>query len=472
MSSANMRTTRAVIWFTRLQEGSMTERRRHKLEQWLAIPANQREFESAQAAWHNTPSAEAAERLVSESHTGSRTKALELASAARASYEASDDKKASSVARAAPTHAARPTMAEPGSPCTAAAEPIRERGRLRSEQAAYWFIRCTDEVSMPRLDRRAFVQWMRQSAENIAELLEMAQLHDTLRRIKAGARARRSTTSNVIELPRVGSTHEPSRAIAALAEARDHDGAKNKRAFSLNVAAVAAAIFLGLPLAFVAQHHLSAKQVIVTGASQWHRMTLPDGTVVHIDACSRVEIGYSKHARIVHLYEGAAVFEVTKDAKRPFIARTSLVDARAVGTRFGISLHAGVTTTVSEGVVEVSVRGRAERQAMTLNAGEELHVSDDVLRSSHLAPVDAERKLQWAKGMLQLGGMTIAEGVEQMNRRNRTQIVVETPTLAPKVVEVANVKVGSPEEYAKIIAAEPGVTMIVDEAKGLIRLSE
>jgi ferric-dicitrate binding protein FerR (iron transport regulator) len=86
--------------------------------------------------------------------------------------------------------------------------------------------------------------------------------------------------------------------------------------------------------------------------------------------------------------------------------------------------------------------------------------------------VDAKRKLQWANGLLDLSGMTVSQGVEELNRRNRTQIIVDNPALAARVVEVATVEVDSPEMYAKTVAKAKGVTMIVDRANGVIRLSE
>jgi ferric-dicitrate binding protein FerR (iron transport regulator) len=347
-----------------------------------------------------------------------------------------------------------------------------ERLRLVSEEAAYWYFLCVDDPSMLRSDRREFLAWMRRSPENIAELFKIAQLDGKLRRLKLAMRSLGLTKSNVVELTTSGSPYGLHREIKALDEKEGRDSV-NKRTLTFKLAAFAASLFFGVALAFVAQDYMQSEQVVTTGASQWHHMTLPDGTAVHVDARSRVEVAYTDEERIVHVYEGSAVFDVAKDHKRPFIARTHLVDAMAVGTRFGVSIDPGVTTTVSEGVVKVTGRGKSDGKAVTLRAGEELRVSDSTLTSPHFAHVDAERKLQWAKdGLLILGGMTVAEGVEELNRRNRTQIIVESPVLGAKVVEFASVKVDSPETYAKVIAKDSGVTMILDKENGVIRLSE
>lgn len=254
---------------------------------------------------------------------------------------------------------------------------------------------------------------------------------------------------------------------------------KHKRTPSFKWMACGASLFVVLALAFVAHDYMKSdqvcaksEQVCATGASQWHHMTLADGTVVHVDARSRVEVEYADEVRIVHVYEGGAVFEVAKDSKRPFIARTHLVDVIAVGTRFGVSIDSEVTATVSEGIVNVTGRGRVDGKTVTLRAGEELRVSDSSLSSLHLAHVDAESKLEWANGFLPLRRMTVAESVDELNRRNRVQIVVESPTLGGKVLTFVTVRVDAPQSYAEFVAAQAGVRMIVDKENNVIRLLE
>lgn len=229
-----------------------------------------------------------------------------------------------------------------------------------------------------------------------------------------------------------------------------------------------ALLIVGVTLALVAHEYMQSGQVVTTGASEWRHMTLSDGTAVHVDANSTIEIEYTSDARIVHLRRGGAVFDVAKNPKLPFIVKTSWGDAMAVGTKFGVAVDSGVTTTVSEGVVKVTSRGKS----VMLKAGEELQVSGITLTSLHVTRVDAERKLLWAKGLLMLGGLTVAEGVEELNRRNRTQIIIDTPALGARVVEFASVDVDAPERYARMIASERGVTMTLDKKNGVIRLSE
>lgn len=205
----------------------------------------------------------------------------------------------------------------------------------------------------------------------------------------------------------------------------------NKRAISLKLLALS--LILAVALSFALRASMTSQHSIATSANQWHHTTLPDGTAVHVDAHSRVKIEYTDEARTVYVDQGNAVFEVTKDPKRPFVARTHLVDATAVGTRFGVSIDNGVTTTVSEGIVRVTARGQHGKGiSIMLNAGEQLRVPYGGRGVPTQVKVNAERKLEWATGWLTFEDDTIGEIVSELNRRNAVQIEIEQPEVAAR----------------------------------------
>ncbi|WP_157994600.1 FecR family protein [Peristeroidobacter agariperforans] len=241
---------------------------------------------------------------------------------------------------------------------------------------------------------------------------------------------------------------------------------------NLRMALAACVALLAFGLAFVVQDYLKSNRVIATDERQLDHSTLRDGTVVHLGALTQIKVDYVDAARIVYVHKGDVVFDVAKDRQRPFIARTDLVDITAVGTRFGVSVDSGVTTTVAEGSVTVTRRGSASGLVRLLKAGEELRVPANPSTSLRVEPANAERKLQWATGWLDLSGLTVAQGIEQLNLRNRMQIQADSPTISEQVVDVALVKVDSPKRYAKAVADELGVRMTIDEENGVIRLSE
>jgi transmembrane sensor len=337
-------------------------------------------------------------------------------------------------------------------------------------EAARWLVDLQD----PNLSPEELLRWNKwqQSAANREAFDSLASLWDAIHSAAKDINSAAESTARlapVVELRRgpSRSVQLPNSHVDSAPAAANHE-----RTRSFKWIAAAASLVVAASLTFVALDQTNREQVITTGASQWHHMNLTDGTAVHVDAHSKVEVEYTEQERIVHVHAGSAVFDVAKDPMRPFIARTHVVDAVAVGTRFGVSIDSVVTTTVSEGSVKVTARGKVGGVARMLKAGEELRVSATGLAPPQVTHVDAERKLQWANGLLFLGGMTVAEGVAELNRRNRTQIVVESPKLGAQVLEVASVSVDAPETYAKMVAEEQGVTLRVDKKNDVIRLSE
>lgn len=243
------------------------------------------------------------------------------------------------------------------------------------------------------------------------------------------------------------------------------------RTFSVRLAAfVSVVVTIALPLVLKAS--LDPGHVITTGASEWHHTTLTDGTALHVDAHSHVSVEYTQDARIVTVDQGSAVFDVATDTKRPFIARTHLIDATAVGTRFGVSIDRGVTTTVSEGIVKVTARGQHEKgTGILLKAGEELRVPEGGQDGPTHAKVNAERRLEWATGWLVFEGATIGEIVSELNRRNTVQIEITQPEVAARRMPgFQRFRVDSSASFARYIAESNDLALIEDRDPSVIRL--
>lgn len=82
------------------------------------------------------------------------------------------------------------------------------------------------------------------------------------------------------------------------------------------------------------------QQAAATGHGQTLRQPLPDGGSVTLDAQSRVQLAYYAAGRSARLLAGAAFFEVTRDAQRPFVVDVpgaqGGVRITVLGTRFGV----------------------------------------------------------------------------------------------------------------------------------------
>jgi len=83
-------------------------------------------------------------------------------------------------------------------------------------------------------------------------------------------------------------------------------------------------------------------------------IALADGSIIDLNARSRIRVRLSKDERDVELLQGQALFHVAKDNSRPFVVRSDTTVVRAVGTEFDVYRKKnGTVITVLEGRVVV-----------------------------------------------------------------------------------------------------------------------
>jgi ferric-dicitrate binding protein FerR (iron transport regulator) len=337
----------------------------------------------------------------------------------------------------------------------------QETDRLKriSYEAACWYVLCSDDLSSLLLERRLeFADWIRSSPEHVRELLHISRMHKRMRRVKWIVRAVQAT--NVYSFP--GSRHRQQNTESARSAVSSRRGVRR--------VAIAAAISLLLVCASTSID-MSETRRIETQAREVKHVPLSDGSVVHLNGLTKISIVFSGRERLVHLFEGEAVFEVAKDSARPFVVRTNLVDATAVGTRYGVAIDDGVTTTVSEGVVKVGQRGGGPGgRTITVSAGQELHTVGGSSVSSSKRNVDSERKLSWSSGWLVFRDDTLEDAAAALNRFNVTQIVVGSDELAKRRIQYHRARINEPEEFAKVMTCWPEVELVVDRENNRLLL--
>jgi ferric-dicitrate binding protein FerR (iron transport regulator) len=135
---------------------------------------------------------------------------------------------------------------------------------------------------------------------------------------------------------------------------------------------IAASILIPIVFAFLGYYYSenkrpssSAPLSIHTKTGQKIDLRLPDGSLVWLNSASSLQYdnAYNRKNRIVYL-QGEAYFEVSKDAKKPFIVKTDDgLSVEAVGTSFNVKAYPAdnyITATLIEGAVRVSDSYRSE----------------------------------------------------------------------------------------------------------------
>ena len=348
-----------------------------------------------------------------------------------------------------------------------------DRTRMVSQEAAYWYLRCSDEPRMRRSDRRKLLKWLKRSPENVAEMLYICDLDGQFGRERLLDAVTEIGETNVVEGHFGGGAsqydYQPSTTVSDKVKRKATVGMRWKAAAA--IAALMATALLGYAM------FNRPNRVIETVASEWQHKTLDDGSSIHLDARTQLKVEFTPGQRIVHLYLGQAAFDVAKDSRRPFIVRTPLVDIIAVGTRFSVDLDAGVTTIVEGGVVKVIRHGEADSSAVMLVRDEKLHVSPEqaieptrVFEQAKIR-VDAKADLEWTTGWVHFEeGATVREMVRQFNRRHDTQVSIDDPAVAEKQVRYARMRIDSVNDFKEAMDSQEGVGVREDRERKMLRL--
>ena len=152
---------------------------------------------------------------------------------------------------------------------------------------------------------------------------------------------------------------------------------------------------------------------------------LPDGSIVRLNANTKVEVSFTPEFRRVNLLQGEAHFSVAKAPERPFRVFANDLRVQAVGTAFNVRLSADeVDVLVTEGTVEVAPRHSVVRDEVTsqtpierlgnqrglVTSGQRATVFLDKedhnleFALSHADPESIETSLHWKTSLLTFGG--------------------------------------------------------------------
>lgn len=225
----------------------------------------------------------------------------------------------------------------------------------------------------------------------------------------------------------------PSPARPPNARRKRRAAGKSRRARTgLTLAALAAAACLALVFGPSLVLRLQADHV--TAAAETRRLTLEDGSVLHLAPESAIDLRFTTEGRNVALLAGDAFFEVTPNAKRPFVVEAEGLEARVLGTAFGVGISTGaISVEIESGSVGVRSDATAPPVDLRLELGQALRFDRGTGTASveRRAPKDMAT---WRHGQLLVVDASVAEVVEALRRYQRGWIVIADDRLAAQRV--------------------------------------
>jgi len=123
----------------------------------------------------------------------------------------------------------------------------------------------------------------------------------------------------------------------------------------------------------------TGNEIFTANGSRTH-LTLPDGTLVWLNAGSKLTYGknYNTGNREINL-TGEAFFDVVRNAQKPFLIHTARIDITVLGTSFNVKSYPTDKTTEAtlvHGSIEVSIKDRPTEKII-LKPNEKLVVAND-----------------------------------------------------------------------------------------------
>ena len=345
-----------------------------------------------------------------------------------------------------------------------------DRRKRAAEEAAEWWDILQGELARPQ--RGQYVDWLRESAVHVAEMLRIAQVHGALEHFERWAHLPTEGSGDAeAAIVRLPTPEQPAKLTRDLPK-------RIAGRFGL-LRALAAAVLLAVGLGvFVIMR--TGGQVIQTERGERRAVALADGSVVQIDPQTQLRVEYDDHTRCVILEKGRALFHVVKNPNRPCFVQVRHMTVRAIGTTFAVERDPqSIVVTVAEGQVAVfparsqsvsvpdvsrrpgSAQGAgtapvASTRAHRMGADEPADTTSSLLSGAAAAQilltaneqvtlnrsgaadlvreVDSGRVLAWAEGKLIFENDSVEYVVHQFNRYNRIQLFVTDTDLARRPI--------------------------------------
>lgn len=191
-------------------------------------------------------------------------------------------------------------------------------------------------------------------------------------------------------------------------------------------------------------------QIFQSATGESRSMTLADGSVVTLDTDSRIEVAFEGRRRAVTLRQGAAFFDVTPDAARPFVVVTPVGTATVLGTQFQVR---SVGDNVQVLLVKGALRLDDSENEDARDSGVILSPGQQATRSSHSTWQVAAADLSstaWREGRLVFRDTSLQQAVDEVNRYTHQKLRIGDPALAQMTVSGV-FRIGDPYSFVLVL---------------------
>ena len=187
-----------------------------------------------------------------------------------------------------------------------------------------------------------------------------------------------------------------------------------------------------LSAVFITTPWLLTKIDYQTQPGEQRKIVLPDGSLIHLNTETSLNVDYRGDIRKIELVNGEALFNVVEAPSRAFIVDVAGHNVAAVGTTFNLQLlNAVVAVAVVEGQVAVREQD-ANRltgsntqldRGILLDSGQAVEI-DAAGLISEVASLDTDAITAWDRGIVVFDKMPLRQAAKEMSRYMVTDIRV------------------------------------------------
>lgn len=281
---------------------------------------------------------------------------------------------------------------------------LSQRSKIEDE-AALWIARI--DRGLDPEEQSAFQHWIVSSTQNYNVFMQFAEFWDITEQMQ------------LLNIGGIGVSK--------------NNRVDNKRSSRTLLFGAIAASFLMAITVFIS--HLMIKEQATTNdiilyslnlESKYRQIEqkLPDGSMLILNAGSKIHITYSNSYRKILLTNGDIFIDVAHDANRPLTVIAKGIFFRALGTEFSVSATADnrVEMIVSEGSVmygkEVNAHERTTKKPTSFVAQKGVKVTNNRQKFtvSKLSPTEINDNLSWRSGTLKFRGEPLHKVVKELER--------------------------------------------------------
>ena len=189
------------------------------------------------------------------------------------------------------------------------------------------------------------------------------------------------------------------------------------KSYYTSAAAIVLVLFFSL-FKIYDENSLKYEKVYSTNTQSILEQSLPDGSIISLDAKTKLDIKFYKNKREAFLSNGKVMFNVEKNENRPFLITSNNIQIEVVGTKFEvINSNNKTTINVKEGKVRTYFLNDLDRKVNTrlLTKAETITYTNQGEVNKYLK-LNPNKIALWQNNLINFNQISLKEALEEFSK--------------------------------------------------------